>query len=158
MNDSLPYIDQLRTLAGNRKLLYIATRAVIQDDSGRVLFIRRRDNDQWVMPAGGMELDETVYECMVREVKEETGLYVYAASAMAIYSGPKLDYTTEEGHPYQFMFITFRVDEWSGELLTETEESTDARFYALDDLPKLHPHFHDVLADLRDFDGRMILK
>ena len=105
-----------------------------------------------------MELEETVYECMVREVKEETGLEVHDAIPLAIYSGPKYDHTTDEGHPYQFIFITFRVDEWGGDLVTETEETIDARFFALDDLPEMNPHYLDVLGDLESFNGQLVMK
>ena len=48
MSDEHSYINQIRALAGDdRKLLYVATRAVILDGQGRVLFIRRRDNGNW---------------------------------------------------------------------------------------------------------------
>ena len=104
MSDENSYINQIRALAGDRKLLYVATRAVIFDERGSVLLIRRRDNGNWALPSGGMELEETVYECMVREVKEETGLDLHEAISMAIYSGPKYDHTTDVGHPYQFIF------------------------------------------------------
>jgi len=158
MSDENSYINQIRALAGDRKLLYVATRAVIRDEDGKVLFIRRRDNGNWALPSGGMELEETVYECIVREVREETGLEVHDAVPMAIYSGPKYDHTTDAGQPYQFIFITFRVDKWDGLLLTETEETIDARFFALDNLPKMNPHYLDVLADLQIFDGTLLLK
>jgi len=158
MSDENSYINQIRALAGNRKLLYVATRAVILADDGQVLFIRRRDNGNWALPSGGMELEETVFECMVREVREETGLEVHSATPLAIYSGPKYDHTTDAGHPYQFIFITFRVDQWDGELLTETEETIDARFFNLDDLPEMNPHYLEVLGDLEVFDGQLIMK
>jgi 8-oxo-dGTP pyrophosphatase MutT (NUDIX family) len=158
MSDENSYINQIRAIAGDRKLLYVATRALICDEFGRVLFIRRRDNGNWALPSGGLELDETVYECMVREVKEETGLVVNSATPLAIYSGPEYDYITEAGHPYQFIFITFRVDDWHGELIAETEETTDARFFSFDELPDTHTHYLDVLTDLQEFDGKLILR
>ncbi len=158
MSDENSYINQIRILAGNRKLLYVATRAVIVDQQDKVLFIRRRDNCNWALPSGGMELEETVYECMVREVREETGLVVHNATPIAIYSGPKYDHTTAEGHPYQFIFITFRVDQWDGTLISETEETIDAQFFALDNLPEMHQHYLDVLGDFESFDGQLILK
>ena len=47
-----------------------AARAVIFDDEGRILLIRRGDNKMWALPAGGMEPGESVTECMEREVWE----------------------------------------------------------------------------------------
>ena len=65
------YVGQVRKLVGDRKLLTPGARGIIRDDRGRILFIRRRDNDQWGLPAGLMELDETVYDALCREVREE---------------------------------------------------------------------------------------
>ena len=37
------YLGQLRKLVGKEKLLIVATRAIIRDQEGRVLFIQRQD-------------------------------------------------------------------------------------------------------------------
>jgi hypothetical protein len=51
------------------------------------------------------------------------------------------------------------VDDWSGELATETDETVDARFFRLDELPEEIPDFYqEVLEDLRKYDGSLILK
>ena len=71
------YVGQLRQLAGDRTLIVPAARAIIQDKDGKILLIRRRDNGQWDLPAGGIELGESITKCLKREVKEETGLEVY---------------------------------------------------------------------------------
>ena len=55
---------------------------------GRILFVRRTDNSNWVMPSGALKLEETLFEGMQREVKEETGRDIVAATPMAIYSYP----------------------------------------------------------------------
>ena len=89
------YFGQLRKLVGTRKLLVPAVAAFIPDGDGRFLFIRRRDNERWALPAGSMELDETVYDAMKREVLEETGLEVVSATLVAVYSGSKLSWTNE---------------------------------------------------------------
>ena len=84
------YAGQLRKLAGNRMLLTPGVRGLIRNEQGQVLFIRRRDrrdNGKCGMPAGGIELRETVFEASQREVKEETGLDVISATLVAIYSG-----------------------------------------------------------------------
>jgi ADP-ribose pyrophosphatase YjhB (NUDIX family) len=146
---------------GNKKLLIIATRAVLCDEAGRVLFIRRRDNGKWAMPAGAMELDESVHDCLVREVREETGLEVQAATLFAIWSDPdRTSIVTEYGDPYQVVVFVFRIDEWSGKLLTETDETIDARFYPLNALPETPTHYHETLAELSQFQeyDQLILK
>jgi 8-oxo-dGTP pyrophosphatase MutT (NUDIX family) len=151
------YLGQIRALIGKQKLIMTGARAFIRDGKDRVLFIRRRDNGLWAMPAGSQELDESILDCLKREVKEETGLNVIAAIPMAIYS--RLSIVTVYGDPYHLLLVQFLVDEWSGELVTETDETVDARFFGLDELPERIPDFYrETLEDLRDYDGSLIVK
>ena len=152
------YLGQLRKLVGKRKLLVITARAIIRDQAGRLLLVRRRDNGAWVMPAGTMELDESILDCVTREVREETGLTVVSAVPMAIYSEPRFSFVTAYGDPYQLLSIVFVVDQWEGELLAETDETTDARFFHLDELPDVPARYLETLEDLRRYDGRVIVK
>ena len=151
------YLGQIRKLIGRKKLITTAARAVIRDQEGRVLFIRRKDNGTWGMPAGSQELGETIFDCLKREVKEEVGLEVISATPMAIYS--ELSLVTAYGDPYQVFVTQFLVDEWSGVLVTETDETVDARFFSLDELPVEIPDFYrEALEDLQNYDGVFILK
>lgn len=151
------YLGRIRKLVGKEKLIIVATRAVIPDAEGRVLFVRRTDNRRWVMPSGALELDETIHEGMRREVKEETGLDVVAATPMAIYSYPSS--VTAYGDPYYQISIQFLVHEWSGTLLNETDETTLARFFSIKEPPEgMASHYQEVLDDLQKYDGRFILK
>jgi 8-oxo-dGTP pyrophosphatase MutT (NUDIX family) len=151
------YVGRIRKLVGKEKLIVVATRAVLRDRAGRILFVRRTDNGRWVMPSGALELDESLFEGMRREVREETGLDVITATPMALYSYP--DSLTAYGDPYYQISLQFLVDEWSGTLVSETDETTHACFFDLDDLPEgVAGHYQEVLADLRQYAGRFILK
>ena len=76
---------------------------------------------------------------------------------MAIYS--QVSIVTASGDPYQIFLVQFLVDEWSGVLVTETDETVDARFLDLDELPQNIPDsYHEVLKDLHEYDGSLILK
>jgi ADP-ribose pyrophosphatase YjhB (NUDIX family) len=50
-----------------------STTAVVTDELDRIVLVRRRDNDLWALPGGGMELGESIVDTAVREVKEEPG-------------------------------------------------------------------------------------
>lgn len=151
------YLSQVQKLIDKQKLIITAARAVIRDQRGCILFIRRRDNGLWAMPAGRQELGESILDCLKREVKEESGLDVILATPMAIYS--QVSIVTASGDPYQIFLVQFLVDEWSGELVTETDETVDARFLDLDELPENIPDsYHEVLKDLHEYDGSLILK
>ena len=61
-----------------------ATAIIIQN--GRLLLMRRQkfEQDYFILPGGGVELDESYEEACTREVKEETGLEVL--SLQRVYS------------------------------------------------------------------------
>jgi len=152
------YLGQLRKLVGNRKLITPGVRAIIQDKQGRVLFVRRKDNGKWAMPAGSLELDESVCDCLKREIKEESGLDVISATPIAIYSEPRFAFTNAYGGEHQMLTIVFLVDEWSGSLLTHTDETVDAHFFDLNELPDILDLYRETLEDLQKYNGRLILK
>ena len=149
------YLGQLRSVVGNRMLITPAASAVIRDDKGQVLLIQRSDNLEWAIPGGSMELGYSVYDTLVHEVWEETGLEVVSATLFAIYSESRFVFTNAFGGEYQPVHFTFRVDEWRGTLVTETDESVDARFVPKDQVPDRH---QEALRDMANFAGTVVLK
>lgn len=125
-----------------------AARAVIVDQRQRILLIRRGDNRQWALPAGGMEPGESVTDCMKREVWEETGLTPTKWRAYAIYSHPK--YHAPMRPEAQLLTVAFRVDAWEGQLQRQTDETDDAQWFTLDQLrklPDLMPMYLEAIED-----------
>jgi 8-oxo-dGTP pyrophosphatase MutT (NUDIX family) len=154
------YLGQLRKAAGDRVLLFVGTRCVIRDDAGRVLLIQRADNGYWALPAGAAELGETVAENAAREAYEETGLRVTASTPFAIYSGALHTFTNMWGDTYQLHVTAFRADAWEGDLLTRTDETIDARFFDLAELPEpLSRSVPETLGGLARFEatGQFVL-
>jgi ADP-ribose pyrophosphatase YjhB (NUDIX family) len=152
------YEGQLRKLVGNRPLIIVATRSVVMDQQGRVLLTRRRDSGEWGFPAGALELGESVLDCCRREVKEETGLHVVSAVPIAIYSEPRFASTDRYGNQRQGVAIVLLVREWTGDITPSTNETTDCRFFAMDDLPQLPPLYEETVEDVRRYRGALILK
>jgi ADP-ribose pyrophosphatase YjhB (NUDIX family) len=73
--------------AANR--LVPAASAVVVDQAGRILLIRRSDNGLWAIPGGLMDIGEDIARTVRREVKEETGLDVEPEAIVGIYSNPR---------------------------------------------------------------------
>jgi len=69
--------------------LVVATSAVVTDDAGRILLQRRTDSGNWALPGGGMEMNESLADSVVREVKEETGLDVEVTGLVGTYTDPR---------------------------------------------------------------------
>jgi len=63
----------------------VSVAAVIVDDSGRALLIKRRDNERWEPPGGVLELDEDIATGLRREAREETGLDVDPVALTGVY-------------------------------------------------------------------------
>jgi 8-oxo-dGTP diphosphatase len=59
--------------------------AIVRDDAGRLLLVRRRNPPAagaWSLPGGRIEPGETAAEAAAREVREETGLVVDVGAAV----------------------------------------------------------------------------
>jgi len=155
------YLGQLRTFVDSRPLISPGARAIIRDEHGRLLLIRRRDNGIWGLPAGGLELQESILDYLKREAWEETGLEVLQATPIALYTEPRFAFTTAFGDQIQMFAVAFRVDRWQGTLVASTDETTHVRFFTPDELPKDLPAlYRETLADLECYEqtGQFILK
>ena len=153
------YLGRVRSSVGDGDtLLFVGARGVILDDRNRLLLIQRSDNHRWAIPAGAMELGESMEECAIRETWEETGLRATSLTPFAFYT--RYTYTNDYGHTYQQILMSFRIHTWEGELVRQTEESVDAGFFELDKLPQESFVVAETLADLAEFErtGRMVLK
>ena len=120
--------------------LVVATSAVVTDDAGRILLQRRTDSGNWALPGGGMEMNESLADSVVREVKEETGLDVEVTGLVGTYTDPRhiIAYTDGEVRRQFNICYTARV---TGGQLAISDESTELRFIdpaELDSLPMHH--------------------
>ncbi|MCK5133396.1 MAG: NUDIX domain-containing protein [Candidatus Sabulitectum sp.] len=152
------YMGHLRKLVGDQRIIVPGVRAVISDEKGRVLLVHRTDSGRWGMPAGAVELGDSALDTLKREVKEETGLNVHSATPFALYSHSRYSFAYPNGDKVQMFVLVFRVDEWDGELVRETDETMGAEFFPMDALPDLHEVYAETLNDLKIYDGNFIVK
>ncbi|WP_116199564.1 NUDIX hydrolase [Amycolatopsis circi] len=101
----------------------VAVSAFIQDDEGRILMIRRTDNDLYSIPGGQLELGETLAEAAVREVREETGIECEVTGVIGLYSDPKHVIAYDDGEVRQEFSICFRAERTGGTPKTSNESS-----------------------------------
>ena len=149
------YLGKLRADVGDdRVLITVGVRCVLRDDAGRVLLIQRSDDRSWAMPAGTMELGDTLGQTATREVYEETGLTAHGVTPFGLYTrladtGPNIF-----GHTYQHVTMAARVDGHSGELVRTTDETLDAVWFAPDALPAgVGANVARTLTDLAAFES-----
>lgn len=113
--------------------------ALVVDDAGRVLLQRRADSGNWSLPGGIMEIGETLGAAVVRETAEETGLDIELTGILGIYTDPAHVIAYADGEVRQEFVVVFTARVLAG-TLRASDESTDIRFIALDDVYALPMH------------------
>jgi ADP-ribose pyrophosphatase YjhB (NUDIX family) len=101
-----------------------STTAVVIDAEGRIALVHRKDNGLWALPGGGIALGESIEDCAVREVKEETGLDVKITGLVGVYTNPHHVIEYSDGEVRQQFSLCFTT-ELVGGTLAYDEESTD---------------------------------
>ncbi len=119
--------------------LVVAASAVVTDESGRILLQRRTDSGLWALPGGGMEMSDSLPGTAVREVKEETGLDVEVTGLVGTYTDPRHVIAYADGEVRRQFNVCFRARVVGGSLAI-SEESTELRFVAPEDLAGIEMH------------------
>jgi ADP-ribose pyrophosphatase YjhB (NUDIX family) len=106
--------------------------AVIRDDEGRLLLIKRGHEPGaglWSLPGGRIEPGETGTQALVREMREETGLTVKVGRLLGTVSRPGLDGDVIDISDYEATIITGS--------LTPGDDAADARWVDTADLESM---------------------
>lgn len=119
--------------------IVIAVSAFTLDDAGRLLMIRRTDNNLHALPGGRHELGETMTDTVRRETLEETGIEVETTGLIGIYSNPNHVMAYDNGEVRQEFSICFRARPVGGSPRT-SDESSEVRWVERDQLDELNIH------------------
>ena len=113
---------------------FIAVRGNPSASSGQEVLLYRRKKDPqkswWALPAGYLEWDETLEECVKREVKEELGVVPQEVKLVGVYSDPKRDLDGRQNIAHCF------VGTISGRIKPQKSEVGELRWFELDKLPE----------------------
>jgi ADP-ribose pyrophosphatase YjhB (NUDIX family) len=113
--------------------------AVVTDDQERILLQRRSDNSRWALPGGVMDIGESLRDCVIREVREETGLDVEPQYIVGVYSDPGHVFAYDDGEVRQQFSVCFACRIIGGQL-RPSEESREVRFFAPEEIDELDVH------------------
>lgn len=103
--------------------IVVGVTAVVRNDVGQLLMIRRTDSGLYAIPGGAQEIGETISQTVVREVNEETGIDVQVTALIGIYSDPDHVIAFTDGEVRQEFSICFRAQPIGGQLRTSSESS-----------------------------------
>ena len=109
---------------------WLAANAAIFDENGRILLVKHTyGRENWEIPGGMAEFNESIVQTAVREAREETGLQVAAEHTSGIYYEPDLDLL-------MFVFLCHPTDGTFKDLRPDNNEISECAFWSLDALPR----------------------
>jgi ADP-ribose pyrophosphatase YjhB (NUDIX family) len=121
---------------------------IILDEQKRVLLCHRTDKDLWNLPGGGLESNESPWDGVKREVREETGLEVDIEKLLGIYSKP-------QKNEIVFLFLC----EVTGGEITLNSEATDIQYFDEESIPSNIPEKHiERIHDALKESSEIVLK
>jgi 8-oxo-dGTP diphosphatase len=129
------------------------TNCLLKKDD-EVLLLQKPRRGWWVAPGGKMESEETIKDSVIREYREETGLYLKNPKLKGVFNFiiKDNDRITEE-----WMMFTFYATDFEGETLEESDEGILSWTKAdeISDLP-MAPGDHHILDYVLKGNGMII--
>ena len=124
---------------------------IIRNEKGEILLIFRRG--KWDLPKGKLDSSETIEECAIREVKEETGLtHVELGKPIGITYHTYVEKGTmilKESHWFEMKANS------SETLIPQTEEDIlEIKWASDDELQECLKNTYSTIKDVLELDGR----
>ncbi|STX29103.1 Mutator MutT protein [Legionella beliardensis] len=110
----------------------IDVRAFIRKDD-ELLLVQERQDGKWALPGGWADVNLSPSECIVKEVKEETGLICRAVKLVALWDTARHDHPPHWPYTYKCIFQC----EILGGKFESDHEIMDISFFPLNNLPPL---------------------
>ncbi len=132
------FVVEMRDMIGHHPLWLPGVTAVITRGDGHVLMVERSDNGAWTPVTGIVDPGEEPAIAAAREALEETGVVISVDRLCATTVLPEVTY--DNGDRASYLDLTFACTWLSGEAHVADDESTDVRWWPVDDLPPMSPH------------------
>lgn len=138
-----------------------AAAVAILNSKHQLLMLHRKDNQKWTLPGGTMEFGESMTECALREVKEESGLDVIIIDVIGTYTDPNIRVAYSDGEVRQEFTIVYYGEVTNCNVVLD-EESSQFQWVSLDEILDLpladsqRRRILDVLGYLKNGIRKMI--
>lgn len=130
------FILNLRLRIGHDPLWLIGVTAVVLNNAAdQILLVKRSDNGRWTPITGIVDPGEHPEVAAVREAMEEAGVRIEVERLTLVSVTEPATYPN--GDQVQFLDHTYRCRHLKGVPFAADEESTDARWFPLSDLPDM---------------------
>lgn len=151
------YVTGLREKIGTDLLWMPGASAYILRDGPhgtQVLLVRRSDNGRWTPITGVCDPGEEPDVTAEREALEEALVEITVERLLAVTALRPIAY--DNGDRCQYLDHAFRCRWISGQARVGDDESSDVRWFDVDDLPPLLPRFEKQLAMALADDGPVL--
>ena len=108
----------------------VAVGAVVGNDEGEILLVKRADSGIWLYPTGWADVGYSASEVVVKEVLEETGIEVEPVRLIMVLDGLRLGFTR-----IPLYSLVFLCKATGGKLSAHPLECADVGWFAEHELP-----------------------
>ena len=136
------YISDIRKKVGNDAIFMPSAGGCFYKE-GKILLQKRKDDGTWAFHGGCLELGETFYEALVRELKEELNVDVKKATPIGVLSGKSEHHIYPNGDEIFGLDAIFLIEEYDGEPTPDNDEVSEVKWFSLDELPD-NMHYPDL--------------
>ncbi len=121
---------------------------VIINAFGEILLHRREDSPLWAFPGGKIESEESIKQCLEREIQEELGVTVCAKQLLGVYTDPAY-LLALDNKVHRVFLIVFLCNVVQGSLIL-TNETVEYKWFKKSEIDsiKAFPLVKDIALNV----------
>ena len=139
----------LREKVGHDPLIGVGATTLVFNNKNELLLNLRNDTNNWGIPGGSKELNETLEECAIRELKEETNINVNDLELITVLSGKEYYFKYPNEDELDCVIVLYKVSDYDGELKINDGESKKLEFFSLDNMPELESRAKAIIDKIK---------